>query len=79
MIRIGDLQFRDVLRVLDRQHPEPQGVEQFENRGIRADTQRKRERRDREKAGTHPQQSRATADVPPKIPHDNQTPAAQCG
>ncbi|HLH37573.1 MAG TPA: hypothetical protein VKX39_00375 [Bryobacteraceae bacterium] len=46
-----DSQVGELLGMGDRQHPQPDGIEQLENRGIGPDAERKGKRRHGEKAG----------------------------
>ena len=57
----------ELLRTLDRQHAQHHGVDHAENRGVHADAERKRERRDSGKARTAAQLAKAVADILQKV------------
>ena len=56
-----------LLRTLDRQHAQHHGVDHAENRGVHANPERKRERRDSGKARTATQLANAVADILQKV------------
>src|SRR5262249_12381878 len=61
--RLDDPNLDEILRTLDRQRPEPDGVDELEDRGVRASAERERQDRD---AGERPvleQEPRAVPQV----------------
>src|SRR5579872_2165100 len=63
---IGDFYFRQLLRILYRQGSQTHGIEQLENRSVRADTERQRCHGDQRKTGIQPQQAHPIAQVLPE-------------
>ncbi len=61
--RDRDAHFGELLRVLDRQRPEPHRIQELEDRRVGADAERQRQNRDERERGIQTQQAQAMAHV----------------